>query len=534
MARDRLFISAVSSEFERARDQLAASLRAREMDIAVQSGFCQHDDTTLHELHDYIRDCQAVVCVIGSRSGAMPTAAEALPYVHMLPAGFSEASYTQWELFFARHYRRHLLRYLLKNDKWEADRAAPAHERPDLQAAFVHWLEHAQGQDRGEFDTVDQLCHLVLRENWPPARPEPVVHLPQQVTRAALDEATASVRLTEALRWVNAAFTGNPQDWRNWARLDPLAPHAEAVTQTADGAGVAVPTSRLMKQVGLLFNEKALHARAEPLYRRALTLDEAVCGPDHINVGQACAHLGELLLVTGQFSEAEPLLRRALIIAEANPGRGLANVAAALNNLALLLRATNQLGDAESLLRRALAMGEASLGSNHPNVARNLSNLARLLQDTNRLGEEEPLMRRALATDEASLGKDHPDVARDLNNLAQLLRFTNRLGEAERLVCRALAITEASLGKDHPTVATDLNNLAMLLQGTNRLSEAEPLMRRALAIVLAFQRDTGHAHPHRDVAIENYEALLATLGKSVAEIAAALATLRRQARLDPG
>jgi len=35
MARYRLFISAVSSEFERARDQLAASLRAREMDIAT-------------------------------------------------------------------------------------------------------------------------------------------------------------------------------------------------------------------------------------------------------------------------------------------------------------------------------------------------------------------------------------------------------------------------------------------------------------------------------------------------------------------
>ena len=29
-------------------------------------------------------------------------------------------------------------------------------------------------------------------------------------------------------------------------------------------------------------------------------------------------------------------------------------------------------------------------------------------------------------------------------------------------------------------------------------------MRRALAIFLAFQRDTGHAHPHRDAAIRNY------------------------------
>jgi hypothetical protein len=145
----------------------------------VQSDFRQHDDTTLHKLHDYIRDCQAVVCIIGTRSGAMPPPAAAAPFAHMLPQGFTEASYTQWELFFARHYRRRLLRYVLKNDKWEADRATPATDRPDLQAAFVHWLEQVEGQDRGEFDTVDRLCHLVLRENWPPARPEPVVHLPR-------------------------------------------------------------------------------------------------------------------------------------------------------------------------------------------------------------------------------------------------------------------------------------------------------------------------------------------------------------------
>jgi hypothetical protein len=179
MADYRLFISAVSSEFERARDQLAASLRAREMGIAVQSDFRQHDDTTLHKLHDCIRNCNAVVCIIGARSGAMPTAAEAAPYAHMLPPGITEASYTQWEFFFAQYYRRRRLRFLLNNDAWPADRAAPASDRPDLQATFVRYLEQEQGLDRGEFDTVDKLCHMVLREDWPPARPEPVVHLPR-------------------------------------------------------------------------------------------------------------------------------------------------------------------------------------------------------------------------------------------------------------------------------------------------------------------------------------------------------------------
>ena len=69
----RVFVSAVSSELERARDTVAADLRARENFVKVQSDFRQEAaDTLLGKLHDYIRACEAVVCLIGTRSGARP------------------------------------------------------------------------------------------------------------------------------------------------------------------------------------------------------------------------------------------------------------------------------------------------------------------------------------------------------------------------------------------------------------------------------------------------------------------------------
>jgi hypothetical protein len=80
-----------------------------------------------------------------------------------------------------------------------------------------------------------------------------------------------------------------------------------------------------------------------------------------------------------------------------------------------------------------------------------------------------------------------------------LLHLTIRFREAEPLYRRALAIDEACYGEDHPNVAIRLNNLGMLLQATNRFGEAEPLVRRHLMIFLAFERATGHAHPHRSV-----------------------------------
>jgi tetratricopeptide (TPR) repeat protein len=179
-----------------------------------------------------------------------------------------------------------------------------------------------------------------------------------------------------------------------------------------------------------------------------------------------------------------------------------------------------------------LEIDRRNLGPDHPAVARDLNNLAGLLRATNRLIEAEPLYRWALAIDKNNFGPDHPNVASVLNNLARLLRDlalflrdTERMTEAERRYRRALEIVEASFGPNHPTVAIYLNNLADVLIATNRLGEAEPLMRRHLVIFIDFECKTMHPHAHRDAAIKNYASLLAAMGKSAAEIKAAIASL---------
>jgi hypothetical protein len=85
----RIFLSAVTSEFGTARDALAADLRSRDTLVRVQSDFRQEadGDTTLKKLHDYIRDCSAVVCAIGGRSGACPSPAAAAEFAHLSPVG---------------------------------------------------------------------------------------------------------------------------------------------------------------------------------------------------------------------------------------------------------------------------------------------------------------------------------------------------------------------------------------------------------------------------------------------------------------
>jgi tetratricopeptide (TPR) repeat protein len=332
-------------------------------------------------------------------------------------------------------------------------------------------------------DTEEALADLagysLVRRN-PQSQEFSVHRLVQDVTRRNLVEQERPSSLVEALGWINAAFPFDADDVRYWPGAEALAPHAQAVIEHADAAGTSDPTAGLMNRLGTLLYAKALYAEAEPLYRRALAINEKSYGADH------------------------------------------PNVATDLNNLAALLRATNRLSEAEPLYRRALAINENSYGTDHPNVAAVLNNLATLLRATNRLSEAEPLHRRALAINEKCYGANHPNVAAVLNNLAALLRATNRLSEAEPLYRRALAINENSYGTDHPEVARDLNNLAELLRITNRLSEAEPLCRRALRILVQFTRATGHHHPDLEFAVANCVKVLSALGRSKAEVQAAL------------
>jgi tetratricopeptide (TPR) repeat protein len=70
----------------------------------------------------------------------------------------------------------------------------------------------------------------------------------------------------------------------------------------------------LLNQVGLLLDTKARYSEAEPLYRRALAIDEQSYGIEHTIVAIRLNNLAQLLQATNRLAEAEPLMRRALAI----------------------------------------------------------------------------------------------------------------------------------------------------------------------------------------------------------------------------
>jgi tetratricopeptide (TPR) repeat protein len=409
----------------------------------------------------------------------------------------------------------------------------------------------------GETDLRDELANLEdysLATRSHDALSFTIHRLVQDVTRRSLRRLGAPARdsLTRALRWIDAAFVGNPQDVRNWHNLDALAPHVLAVAEHGAAANVPEPTSRLMNDLSILLLQKGRFADAEAILRRsiaicekasgpdshalcrplgnlaiacealgryaegedllkrAIVICEKVLGPDHAEVGVLLNSLGENYRKLGRFDEAEPLYQRALAIVERRLGPEHADVAVILNNLAILYQSRKRHPEAEALLQRSLAIREKTYGPDHPDVATALHNLALTLEENGRHSDAEKLLRRALTINEKAFGAEHFTVGYVLKSLAAVCNHQDRISEGESLYQRALAILEKSYGPEHLELAPTLNNLAVLYQKQQRFAEAEPLYKRQLVIE---EKSLGPDHPSVAKTLSNLAALYDEQGR---------------------
>jgi tetratricopeptide (TPR) repeat protein len=67
----------------------------------------------------------------------------------------------------------------------------------------------------------------------------------------------------------------------------------------------------VLNNLGDLYNDQGQYAQAEPLFERALTINEKALGPDHPDVATSLENLAALYRVTKRDKEAETLEKRA-------------------------------------------------------------------------------------------------------------------------------------------------------------------------------------------------------------------------------
>jgi tetratricopeptide (TPR) repeat protein len=314
--------------------------------------------------------------------------------------------------------------------------------------------------------------------------------LVQAVLQAEMDEQARIQRQRHAIQLLNACFP--PVSYEVWKQCERLLLHVLACAAWLPDEVSDRQLIEVLQRAADYLRERAQYEQAEPLYLRALRLQEQAVEASRLQLAFLLNNLAILYTQQGKYEQAEQLYLRALHIREEELGSNHLRLANPLNNLANLYLEQGKSEQAEPLYLRALCIREQALGPDHLAIANPLNNLAWLYQGQGKYEQAELLYQRALRIREQALGPDHPEVARPLNNLAQLYQEQGRYEQAEALYRRALHIWEQTLGPDHPEVTSPLNGLATLYREQEKCKEAEQLYRRALAIR---KRKLGISHP---------------------------------------
>jgi tetratricopeptide (TPR) repeat protein len=169
----RIFISAVTGELGSYRQALARELRRKGVEVCDQEHFRQGGATLLEALRDYIRDCDAVVLLIGHRCGdlATPEHAAVLGDIASFKAysaatGQTQASYTQWELHLAQDYGKKTYTFIAKEGFVPDPAVAEAPELRACQQAHRAWIERI-GKHHALLTTSDRLAIEMLVQDFP-------------------------------------------------------------------------------------------------------------------------------------------------------------------------------------------------------------------------------------------------------------------------------------------------------------------------------------------------------------------------------
>ena len=186
----KIFLSAVSSQFEPCRNALANDLRAVGAEVVVQEAFQQQGRTLLEKLESYIAGCDRLIALVGNAYGWEP-------HSSALPSDRPRRSYAQWEYFFAQGERLDGTRQPAKDTfvYFAAPRFLALNqvsEPKDVVALQQKFIAHilSSGQDYNSFDSPHELRACVLRDGFRIAdrKPGPAIPIYADRIQNFLDE----------------------------------------------------------------------------------------------------------------------------------------------------------------------------------------------------------------------------------------------------------------------------------------------------------------------------------------------------------
>lgn len=180
----RVFISGVTQEMETYRTEVARVLRRREIEVRDQQHFRQGDSTLIQQLHNYIRQCDAVICLVGQQCGSLVTKEHATVLGpnswferYRMATECTVASYSQWEFLMAKELKRSTYTFLTPPVSNLDQPTEDTQAEQKLQVGYREWLQQI-GEHYSSLTSINQLIEDILVLPFPNHSRSKPVHLP--------------------------------------------------------------------------------------------------------------------------------------------------------------------------------------------------------------------------------------------------------------------------------------------------------------------------------------------------------------------
>lgn len=281
---------------------------------------------------------------------------------------------------------------------------------------------------------------------------------------------------------------------------------ARIETELADQPAIQ---ATLMDTMGTIYTGLGLYGTAIPLMRESLRKRASLSEDTTVEVAKTLGHLGEALMLKGDYDEATKRLEDALSIQRKVLARSDPEIATTLSALADLKSYTGKYVEGLPLIEEALRIRRALHGDSHPDVAHSLGDLGVNYGERGDFAQAETYLREALEQQRKLHDGLHPELAEAMNNLAWALQNLGKFDEAETLYREALYVKRRLLGDAHPDLAAGLNNLAFVLETRGDYRGAEKAYRESLEMN---RKLLGDSHPEIAVGMSNLAFVLYAKG----------------------
>ena len=216
---------------------------------------------------------------------------------------------------------------------------------------------------------------------------------------------------------------------------------------------------------------------AESLYTQSLRLNRARLGPDHPEVGELSAELGDVLRLEGK-PGAERLLREGIAIERRAAGPDHPEVMINVLHLADLLQNRGDLAAAESLYHQAIASGRRINPAGHVLTGEALFGLAQSELQRGDTARAEADLQAANHVAERIYGTDHHYMyGASLIQAAELRMARGDYAGAERIILDVFESQRAQWGLGNPLTQRDVGKLVRLYEAWGKPDRAQEYRR---------------------------------------------------------